>query len=206
MDSIPEDPVRWKNAPIPEPATLSQDGKLFPDAFYVRVGEHRFASTLHSQGAWQPGEQHLAVASGLMLAEVERRLPSDKLVSGASFDILGVIHSGEFTVDVNVVRAGRTIELIEANAATASKSVSAHASGDSLPRTPRRYRVSRVADLAAARFPTCLEFLVALEWWFHQRARGAPGSGGLPAGEAQLAAYALSRHLGRGRAPPSRAF
>ncbi len=94
---------------------LGQDGKLFPDAFYARVGEHRFASTLHSQGAWQPGEQHLAVASGLMLAEVERRLPSDKLVSRASFDILGVIHSGEFTVDVNVVRAGRTIELIEAS-------------------------------------------------------------------------------------------
>jgi hypothetical protein len=93
---------------------LGHAGESYPDAFYVRLGEHRFASTLHSQGAWQPGEQHLAVASGLMLAEIERRLPSDKQVSRASFDVLGVIHSGELTIDVQVVRAGRTIELVEA--------------------------------------------------------------------------------------------
>jgi hypothetical protein len=94
---------------------LGHAGEAYPDAFYVRLGEHRFVSTLHAQGAWQPGEQHLAPASGLVLAEVERRLPSDKLVSRASFDVLGVIHSGEFTIDVEVVRPGRSIELIEAS-------------------------------------------------------------------------------------------
>lgn len=93
---------------------LGHDGATVPDSYYVRLGEDRFASTLHSQGAWQPGEQHLAPASGLVLAEVERRLPSDKIVSRVSFDVLGVIHSGEFTVDVDVVRPGRTIELVEA--------------------------------------------------------------------------------------------
>jgi hypothetical protein len=100
--------------PISTNLHLGHAGDPYPDAFYVRLGEHRFASTLHSQGAWQPGEQHLAVASGLMLAEVERRLPSEKLVSRASFDVLGVIHSGELTVEVQVLRAGRTIELVEA--------------------------------------------------------------------------------------------
>jgi hypothetical protein len=94
---------------------LGHAGEAYPDAFYARLGERRFASTLHSQGAWQAGEQHLAAASGLMLAEVERRLPSDKLVSRASFDVLGVIQSGELTIDVQVVRAGRTIELVEAD-------------------------------------------------------------------------------------------
>ncbi|HJP99948.1 MAG TPA: thioesterase family protein [Rhodanobacteraceae bacterium] len=93
---------------------LGHSGEAYPDAFYVRLGERRFVSTLHAQGAWQPGEQHLAPASGLVLAEVERRLPSDKLVSRASFDVLGIIHSGEFTIDVEVMRPGRTIELIEA--------------------------------------------------------------------------------------------
>ena len=93
---------------------LGQAGEAYPDAFYVRLGEHRFVSTLHSQGAWQPGEQHLAPASALVLAEIERRLPSDKLVSRVSFDVLGVIHSGEFMIDVTVVRPGRSIELIEA--------------------------------------------------------------------------------------------
>ena len=94
---------------------LGQSGEAYPDAYYVRLDEHRFVSTLHSQGAWQPGEQHLAPASGLVLAEVERRFPSDKLVSRVSFDVLGVIHSGEFTIDVQMVRPGRSIELIEAN-------------------------------------------------------------------------------------------
>src|SRR5699024_1798820 len=74
---------------------LGHDGGTYPDSYYVRLGEDRLVSTLHSQGAWQPGEQHLAPASGLVLAEIERRLPSDKLVSRATFDVLGVIHSGE---------------------------------------------------------------------------------------------------------------
>jgi len=54
-------------------------------------------------------------ASGLVLAELERRLPSDKLISRVAFDVLGVIHSGELTIDVDVVRPGRSIELIEAS-------------------------------------------------------------------------------------------
>ncbi len=93
---------------------LGHSGETYPDAFYVRLGDDRFVSTLHSQGAWQPGEQHLAPASGLVLAEVERRLPGDKLISRVSFDVLGVIHSGEFTIDVEIVRPGRSIELVEA--------------------------------------------------------------------------------------------
>ncbi|MCC2595431.1 thioesterase family protein [Pusillimonas sp. MFBS29] len=93
---------------------IGHDGGSYPDAYYVRTGETGFSSTLHSQGAWQPGEQHLAAASGLVLAEVERRLPSDKLVSRVSFDVLGVIHSGPFTIDVRMLRPGRSIELIEA--------------------------------------------------------------------------------------------
>ncbi|MBN8713133.1 MAG: thioesterase family protein [Xanthomonadales bacterium] len=101
--------------PAAENHHLGHAGEACPDAFYVRRGDHRFISTLHSQGAWQPGEQHLAPASGLLLAEVERHLPGDKLVSRASFDVLGVIQSGEFTVDVQVIRPGRTIELVEAS-------------------------------------------------------------------------------------------
>lgn len=94
---------------------LGHAGAAYPDAYYVRRDASRFISTLHAQGAWQPGEQHLAPASGLVLAEVERRLPSDKLVSRASFDVLGVIESGEFTIDVHMLRPGRSIELIEAS-------------------------------------------------------------------------------------------
>lgn len=56
----------------------------------------------------------MAAASALVIHELERALPSDKLISRITFDILGVIHSGEFDVEVEVVRPGRTIELVEA--------------------------------------------------------------------------------------------
>lgn len=100
--------------PVATNLHLGHAGGAYPDAFYVRRGGQRFVSTLHCQGVWQPGEQHLAPASGLVLAEVERRLTSDKLISRVSFDVLGVIHSGEFSIDVEVVRPGKSIELIEA--------------------------------------------------------------------------------------------
>ena len=93
---------------------LGHAGDAYPDAYYVRSGETGFVSTLHAQGAWRASEQHLSIAAGLVLAEAERRLPSDKLISRVSFDVLGIIHSGAFTIDVRMLRPGRTIELIEA--------------------------------------------------------------------------------------------
>lgn len=97
---------------------LGAAGEPVPHAQYVRLSATerggRFRSTLHSQGAWQPGEQHMAPASGLLIHEIERVLPGDKAISRMSFDILGVILSGEFEVVVDVVRPGRTIELVEA--------------------------------------------------------------------------------------------
>ena len=51
---------------------LGHDGAAYPVSYYVRLSEDRLVSTLHSQGAWQPGEQHLAPASGIVLAEIER--------------------------------------------------------------------------------------------------------------------------------------
>lgn len=101
--------------PVATNLHLGHAGEAYPDAFYVRHSDSRFVSTLHSQGAWQRGEQHLAPAAGLMMAEVERRLPGDKLVSRASFDVWGVIQSGPFTIDVQMLRPGRSIELIEAS-------------------------------------------------------------------------------------------
>ncbi len=98
--------------PLAENRHLGGAGEAYPDACYQRLDGQRFQSTLHAQGAWQPGEQHLAPAAGLMLAEVERRLPTDKQISRASFDVLGIIPSGEFSIEVEVLRPGRSIELI----------------------------------------------------------------------------------------------
>ena len=100
------------------PAALNHhvgaDGESVPYAYFVRTGPSSFRSTLHSQGAWQPGEQHMSAASALVIHELERAAPTDKQISRITFDILGVIHSGEFDIEIETVRPGRTIELIEA--------------------------------------------------------------------------------------------
>src|SRR3954451_14078662 len=94
---------------------LGVDGSAVPDAYYVRLDGPRFHSTLHSQGAGNDHEQQMAPASGLLIHEVLRNHPRPEMViSQATFEILGIIPGGEFEVRTEVVRPGRTIELIEA--------------------------------------------------------------------------------------------
>ncbi|MGN5766350.1 acyl-CoA thioesterase domain-containing protein, partial [Acinetobacter calcoaceticus] len=72
-------------------------------------------STVHAQGAWNPHEQHMAPASGVIAAELEQFSPrQDMRIGRISFDIFGLIAFGEFTIKTHVIRAGKTIELIEA--------------------------------------------------------------------------------------------
>lgn len=75
----------------------------------------RFESTIHAQGTWQEIEQHMGAASGLLTHELLRHQPrADMRLGRISFEILGMIPTGEFTVDVETIRPGRTIELLEA--------------------------------------------------------------------------------------------
>ena len=95
---------------------------LDPDSpsFYRRVAADRFQPTLHTQGAWQPHEQHMAPVSGLIVHALDHHVRSahpdgDHLqLCRLSFDILGLIPATESTVTVEVIRPGRTIELLEA--------------------------------------------------------------------------------------------
>ncbi|MBD0222520.1 acyl-CoA thioesterase domain-containing protein, partial [Acinetobacter baumannii] len=74
-----------------------------------------YCSTVHAQGAWNPHEQHMAPASGVIAAELEQFSPrQDMRIGRISFDIFGLIAFGEFTIKTHVIRAGKTIELIEA--------------------------------------------------------------------------------------------
>ena len=74
-----------------------------------------YLSNIHAQGAWNPHEQHMAPATGVLCAELEQFQPRDEMRIGrVSLDIFGLIAFGEFTVHTRVIRAGKTIELIEA--------------------------------------------------------------------------------------------
>ena len=79
-----------------------------------RVIAH-YRPTIHAQGAWNPHEQHMAPASGIVAAELEQFSPrTDMRIGRISFDIFGLIAFDDFSISTQVIRAGKTIELIEA--------------------------------------------------------------------------------------------
>ncbi|OTG80486.1 thioesterase [Acinetobacter sp. ANC 5054] len=73
-----------------------------------------YRSTVLAQGAWNEHEQHMAPATGIICAELDRFLPrEDVRIGRISLDILGLIPAGEFEIVSRVIRPGKTIELIE---------------------------------------------------------------------------------------------
>lgn len=86
--------------------------------FFERTGSREFAATPLVEGAWNRTEQHIAPALGLIAHVIEddqQQRREDALRLGRlSYDILGTIPIGTVTIDVAVLRPGRTIELVEA--------------------------------------------------------------------------------------------
>ena len=87
-------------------------------SYFQRLGPHEFLPSEHVGGAWTVEEQHIAPALGLLAHEVEldrdaRR--SDVLqLARLSFDILGTLPLDAVSVEVEVLRPGRSIDLVEA--------------------------------------------------------------------------------------------
>lgn len=96
-------------------------------AYFERLGEGRFRATEHTGGAWDLETQHIAPALGLLAHVVEQdrdaRRDDGLVVTRLSYDILGTVPVAEFDIDVRVVRAGRTIELVEAVLSHAGRAV-----------------------------------------------------------------------------------
>lgn len=94
-----------------------------------------YESTIHAQGAWNDHEQHMAPVSGLLVHCLESHEPRPELrIARVSYDILGLIPFGVFDVTTRTVRAGRTIELIEAELSVEGR-VAVRASAWRLQRT-----------------------------------------------------------------------
>ncbi|MBO1268690.1 thioesterase family protein [Arthrobacter cavernae] len=85
------------------------------DFYYQSLGGGRFRSTIHAQGAWNPHEQHMAPASGILADALDRHEPRDDVrMARISYEILGLIPGGEFEITTTTLRPGRTIELLQA--------------------------------------------------------------------------------------------
>lgn len=96
-------------------------------AYFTRLGATGFRATGHVGGAWDTATQHIAPALGLMVHAVETDRASRRddaaLVGRVSYDILGTMPVDVVEIAVEVLRAGRTIELVEARLSHAGRDV-----------------------------------------------------------------------------------
>lgn len=77
---------------------------------------------IHCQGAWNPNEQHMAPAGGILAHELTLFSPHENLRIGRiAYDIFGLIAFGAFSIHTRIIRGGKTIELIEAEMIAAGR-------------------------------------------------------------------------------------
>jgi len=100
------------------------------DSYFERTAEHRYRPTHHVSGAWATDEQHFSPLGGLIVHAMDRHLAarpdgpgSGMVLSRVSFDILGRLALDECEIQVETLRPGRTIELIEATVRIAGRPV-----------------------------------------------------------------------------------
>lgn len=119
--------VNTATAPAPlQEAPLSTSTPA-PDSYYEPIDEHRYKPTTHVGGAWNTEEQHFSPLGGLIVHAIDRHRatqPDNGLVlSRISYDILGRLALDECEIQVETIRPGRTIELVEAVVRIADRSV-----------------------------------------------------------------------------------
>jgi hypothetical protein len=87
-------------------------------SYFERIDRHRYKPTPHASGAWDTDEMHFSPLGGLVVHAIDQyraeRPPSGLLLSRISFDILGRLALDECEIQVESIRPGRTIELLEA--------------------------------------------------------------------------------------------
>ena len=89
-------------------------------AYFVSTGPDSYDPTDHVGGAWSDEDLHVSPVVGLLAHRMElgRRVRSgdEKLLGRLSLDILGRLERGPIELETRVLRAGRTIELVETTA------------------------------------------------------------------------------------------
>ncbi|WP_405577582.1 thioesterase family protein [Streptomyces sp. NBC_01092] len=88
------------------------------ESYFEAIDDRRYKPTPHASGAWHRDEQHFSPLGGLVVHALDRHragAPDDGLVlARVSYDILGRLALDECEIEVETVRPGRTIQLLEA--------------------------------------------------------------------------------------------
>jgi Thioesterase-like superfamily len=86
-----------------------------PEAFYEKTKDGFIATEL-TRGPWDPGAQHAGPPSALLGREIERVEGGDEFqVARVTFEILRPVPIGPVRVEAEVVRPGRSVQMIEAS-------------------------------------------------------------------------------------------
>jgi hypothetical protein len=86
-----------------------------PEAFYEKAGDG-FVATELTRGPWDPGAQHAGPPSALLGREIERVEGGEGFqVARVTFEILKPVPIGPVRVEAEVVRPGRSVQMIEAS-------------------------------------------------------------------------------------------
>ena len=94
------------------------------EAFYEPLGDGRFRSTAHTSGPWDVRSQHAGPPAALLGRALERTEPREgTLLARVTFEILGPVPVAEVEVESQVVRPGRTVELLEARLSAGGRPV-----------------------------------------------------------------------------------
>jgi hypothetical protein len=112
-------------------------------AFFLPLGEQRFAATAATRGPWSPDSQHAGPPAALLGRAVERREGAREgfRVVRMTFEILRPVPLGEVSVAVREAETGRSVERVEAELHTAEGKVAVRAHA-------LRIRVGEAAELA----------------------------------------------------------
>jgi hypothetical protein len=106
--------------------STAQNLSLDPNAsaFYRRIDDSTCQPTLHAQGVWRENEQHMGPPSALLAHALETFQPRpDMCLSRISYEILGVIYADKTEISVEVVRPGRTVEMLQAQLVIGGRTV-----------------------------------------------------------------------------------
>lgn len=107
------------------------------EPFYDQLDDDTFASSSSTAGPWGPDMQHAGPPSALLARQIERFEPREGHRLGRmTVDILGAVPIAPLRIQVERLRAGRRIELVEARASTT----------DRLVLVARSWRLSRTPD------------------------------------------------------------
>src|SRR4051812_26798035 len=82
-------------------------------AFYVPDGGY-FVSSELTRGPWDPGFQHAGPPAALIARELERATPDGWFIGRITYEVLRPVPIAPLRVEVEVVRPGRSVEMVAA--------------------------------------------------------------------------------------------